>query len=385
MHVCIRYCDFSFIVCVVLLTFAILDNVISQQLSLVDVSFRNKTQNKQKIIKKPATDDVITINVNETEARQLMTNKYQKRSQAHFYSTYHSLETIHERMVALIKNSKSKEVSLQSLGKSYEGRDQLVVQFDSGIKPLVLMYCNIHGNEWSTAMFCSFFLEKLLEQSSYSWLTQLFDIAILPVANPDGYVFSQNENPFWRKTRKPSKDKDCVGVDPNRNFDFMHNKSNFLRKVCSEFYGGPHPWSEQIVKNIRDYGLKNENRLVAFVDVHARGKLVMFPYGAIEETGQTEHYKKQSTCAANFVGAIHETSRKKVWKYGPIWSTVYPASGSAVDWFYEHLNVIHSYAVEIGAFPLQNSAQNIRQSNQEALTGLVALLKCVAEQKLLEV
>lgn len=34
-------------------------------------------------------------------------------------------------------------------------------------------------------------------------------------------------------------------------------------------------------QNIRDYGLKNKDRLVAFFLVHARGQRVMFQYGSL--------------------------------------------------------------------------------------------------------
>ena len=43
---------------------------------------------------------------------------------------------------------------------------------------------------------------------------------LLPLANPDGYEFT-NEDRFWRKTRSYHGSIDgCRGVDPNRNFDF---------------------------------------------------------------------------------------------------------------------------------------------------------------------
>ena len=43
-----------------------------------------------------------------------------------------------------------------------------------------------------------------------------------PVINPDGYEFTfleDNGDRLWRKTRTPTKDKDCIGIDANRNWD----------------------------------------------------------------------------------------------------------------------------------------------------------------------
>lgn len=49
----------------------------SQELSLVNFSFRIDARNEQKT-KMPATDDVINVNYNLSEARHLLTNKYKK-------------------------------------------------------------------------------------------------------------------------------------------------------------------------------------------------------------------------------------------------------------------------------------------------------------------
>lgn len=55
-------------------------------------------------------------------------------------------------------------------------------------------------------------------------LVTQFDFYILPVFNVDGYVYSHTVNRLWRKTRSVNSDVFlgivCVGVDPNRNFDF---------------------------------------------------------------------------------------------------------------------------------------------------------------------
>jgi len=37
--------------------------------------------------------------------------------------------------------------------------------------------------------------------------------------NPDGYEFSMTTNRLWRKTRTKIAGSNCVGIDPNRNFN----------------------------------------------------------------------------------------------------------------------------------------------------------------------
>lgn len=48
------------------------------------------------------------------------------------------------------------------------------------------------------------------------------DWVIVPVVNIDGYVHSHNVDRFWRKTRSLNPENpDCIGTDPNRNFNFQ--------------------------------------------------------------------------------------------------------------------------------------------------------------------
>ena len=52
----------------------------------------------------------------------------------------------------------------------------------------------------SFSLFATF---RLVEQGA-SGLLKNFDFYIIPVANPDGYVYTWNGNRMWRKNRRPS-------------------------------------------------------------------------------------------------------------------------------------------------------------------------------------
>ena len=59
-------------------------------------------------------------------------------------------------------------------------------------------------------------------------LMQALNILVYPCVNPDGRHFSQTADPQWRKNRRPSPGG-CVGVDINRNFDFLWDHSVEVR------------------------------------------------------------------------------------------------------------------------------------------------------------
>ena len=55
-------------------------------------------------------------------------------------------------------------------------------------------------------------------------LMQALNIFVYPCVNPDGRHFSQTSEPQWRKNRRPSPGG-CIGVDINRNFDYLWDHS----------------------------------------------------------------------------------------------------------------------------------------------------------------
>jgi murein tripeptide amidase MpaA len=51
-------------------------------------------------------------------------------------------------------------------------------------------------------------------------LMHTMNVYVYPSGNPDGRQFSQSSDPQWRKNRRRNTGG-CIGVDINRNFDFL--------------------------------------------------------------------------------------------------------------------------------------------------------------------
>ena len=84
-------------------------------------------------------------------------------------------------------------VSLESIGKSYEGRDLLMIKISSGGSgiPAVLIDAGIHAREWIAPAMALYVINQLVENNTQnSDLTTGLDWYILPVLNPDGYEYS---------------------------------------------------------------------------------------------------------------------------------------------------------------------------------------------------
>lgn len=84
-------------------------------------------------------------------------------------------------------------------------------------------------------------IHELVEHSDeYFDLLNGLDWIIVPVLNPDGFIYTHEVDRFWRKTRSIHPTSNCLGADPNRNFDFQWyaegGSSDDVRKFfCMKF------------------------------------------------------------------------------------------------------------------------------------------------------
>ena len=95
----------------------------------------------------------------------------------------------------------------------------------------------------------------------------LFEIAVVPCTNPDGYEYSHTTDRMWRKNRRINRDG-SRGVDLNRNWDDYWGQKGTSMVARSDIYGGTHAASEPEVSAIADYILRLKNRLIG-IDVHS--------------------------------------------------------------------------------------------------------------------
>lgn len=115
------------------------------------------------------------------------------------------------------------------IGTSTEGRDINAIEISktgqiTGDRPIVFVDATIHAREWIAPMVALALIHQLVEKSESNLdVLNNVDWIIIPVINVDGYVYSHEHERFWRKTRSPNEGANCIGTDPNRNFDFEWN------------------------------------------------------------------------------------------------------------------------------------------------------------------
>lgn len=179
------------------------------------------------------------------------------------------------------------------------------------------------------------------------------DLVLLPLVNPDGRAYSQDNQQAWRKNRRPPPaGSSAYGVDLNRNFDYLFNlQPNAGNSVVSgsnvaadDFYRGTGAFSEPESGNVKSLAQTFKPRW--FADLHSGARCVVYPHSvgapdaaALPPQEVTDH----TAMGAVYAGAVESVSGNKP----PVQAgfDFVASSGTSHDW-------IHEDGAQAGVAPL---------------------------------
>ncbi|XP_015285163.1 PREDICTED: carboxypeptidase A2-like [Gekko japonicus] len=282
------------------------------------------------------------------ETREMERNQRSERSRSSFnFAAYHPLESIYKAMDDIVAQY-PQLVSKVQIGESYEKRPLNVLKFSTGgtNRPAIWIDAGIHAREWVTQATALWTANQIAcdygEDPVLTSVLNAMDIFLLPVANPDGYVFSHTNNRMWRKTRSKVAGSSCIGVDPNRNWDAGFGGPGASSNPCSDSYHGPSANSEVEVRSIVDF-IKNHGNVKAFISIHSYSQLMMYPYGyKCSNPKDSKELDEVVKAATSALTSLYGTK----YKVGPICSVIYQASGGSIDWSYDY-GIKYSFAFEL--------------------------------------
>ncbi|XP_062579516.1 carboxypeptidase B-like [Saccostrea cucullata] len=297
------------------------------------------------------------------------------------YGKYHTLDEVNNWIDNVTKFHPN-ITSVFEVTKSYEGRTIRGIKISTGdgkSKPGFFIEGGIHSREWISPATVLFMAGQMLDRYTadlrIKQMVDSFNWFILPVFNVDGYEYTWSKNRNWRKTR--SKHGLCVGVDPNRNWDYDWCKEGASKDPCSDMYCGPKAFSEVEVKGVADFIMKNSKGMKGFIDFHSFAQLWMSPWGYT--TKLPPDFKDQDKGSQLAVEALEKVYGTK-YKHGSIANTIYVASGSSADWTYGAAKIKYSYGVELrdtGKYGFLLPPEEIIPSGKETLEALIALANYV--------
>ncbi|PVH98732.1 Zn-dependent exopeptidase [Periconia macrospinosa] len=234
-------------------------------------------------------------------------------------------------------------------------------------------------------------------------------IVFFPLVNPDGVAYDQQTGSLWRKNRntKSGSVGAAVGVDINRNFDFVWDFQKYFHPSAnpastspsSQTFRGTGPESEAEAKNLVHI-YKEFPKVRYYMDIHSATGDILYPWGHDEgQSNDTNQnflnpafdgkrgvvgdtvYKEYipsiddvnlRTVAAKAVAAMSAVGGRP-YLSGP-GVGLYPTSGGVADysfsryWGIKGVNKVYSFTLEFGYptnfYPtLQEFNENILDTN----------------------
>jgi len=341
-------------------------------------------ENVELIVQKLKKEDIPYTIIIEDLEKELQEEQEELKANSFTYSngfnyyTYNRLDAIHAE-VKRLASVHSDKASLFSAGTSFENRDLLAVKVSSGgAKPVIWIDGCIHAREWIACASVMNLLKQLLEPepmfaSRVESVLAKYDLYILPVFNPDGYEYTHTTNRMWRKTR--SDGTPCKGADPNRNWDSHWGGAGTSGDPCSDIYRGKGPFSEIEVKQVANKltEIAHSVGLKSYWNIHAYSQLVLYPWSYT--TRRAKDYQEINRVAQVFSDGIRKINGK-YFKPGQPSRILYSVAGGSMDWTYEKLGVIYSYAPEMRPtryepYGFRLPTRFIRPSETEFVNGIL--------------
>jgi len=177
-------------------------------------------------------------------------------------------------------------------------------------RPGVYFLGGVHAREWGSSDILINFVEKLeqaylnntgltfgsknFSSADIKTIVNTLDIIVFPQANPDGRHHSMTSDVWWRKNRRilppnsASGNPACVGVDINRNYDFLWDFPRYFDPSAPivdsidpcdyQLYNGPTAFSEPETKNAK-WIFDNFLNISFFIDVHSYSEDILYSWG----------------------------------------------------------------------------------------------------------
>jgi len=151
-------------------------------------------------------------------------------------------------------------------------------------------------------------------------------IVFFPLVNPDGVAYDQSSGSLWRKNRntRSGTSGSSIGVDLNRNFDFLWNFKKYFAagespastSPSSETFYGTAAASESETKNVVSV-YDSFPKIRWFMDIHSAAGDILYSWGDDED--------QTTTPTMNFLNTAYDGKR------GPVGDTAYKEYAPAAD------------------------------------------------------
>lgn len=259
-----------------------------------------------------------------------------------FFSDYAPIDEIEAHLESLVA-LRPDLVTPTSPGSSFDGRPLQALQISAAADgaPVVLINGGQHAREWISVAATTCLADRLVRDADDPRVAAALDqvrFVVIPVVNPDGYAhtWAPDGERFWRKNRRPPE-----GVDLNRNFAVAFGGPGASGNPSAGNYHGEAAFSEPESAAMRDL-VDGLDPLLALVDVHAYGQLVLYPWGfELDPAPDDEILAPAAQTLSDGLEAPWGTDYVAIPGAG-----LYPAAGNIMDWAYGERGA-YAYGIEL--------------------------------------
>lgn len=298
-----------------------------------------------------------------------------------FFADFRTLDEINAQLDSFAA-AHPDMVTTFTVGTSLEGRAIRGVRITKAPagSPGVLFNSLQHAREWAGPMTTMYIADRLINgYGSDARVTSLLNTAwidVIPVVNPDGYVYTWSTNRLWRKNRRDNGGG-TWGVDLNRNWAFQWGGGGASTDPSNETYRGAAPFSEPESAAMGAY-FAAQPLLAGHIDFHSYSQLILSPWG---------YTVVQPPNAGGFLALGNEMKSAILrttgasYVAGPIGSTLYIASGSAVDHAFG-LHGVPSWTIEVrdqGSYGFVMPVSEIMANVTENYAAALELADCTVD------
>ncbi|KAI9594032.1 hypothetical protein BDF19DRAFT_341239, partial [Syncephalis fuscata] len=174
-----------------------------------------------------------------------------------WFNNYHELTELTNWYYDLAKQHSDIVTTPVVIGNTIENRPLLKFTItgpgDASGRKRIWLEAMQHAREWISAATLQYFVDTLV--NSYAKgdtrvrnLLSQVEFVIVPVCNPDGYVFTWSSNRLWRKNREGIQNGRTYGVDINRNWPDHWGARGSSTNPSAEDYRGPSAGSTREVQ-----------------------------------------------------------------------------------------------------------------------------------------
>ncbi|KAF5025088.1 hypothetical protein F66182_2857 [Fusarium sp. NRRL 66182] len=301
-----------------------------------------------------------------------------------YFESYHGFEE-HLQFSSDLRASFPNNSDIFTIGKSVGNREIRGIHLwgsgERGKNPAIIWHGNVHAREWLTGMTVEYMAYKIIEGYKDNDVLirdtlDRYDFYIMPIVNPDGFVYTTTTDRLWRKNRQKRSRQPCVGTDINRNWPYKWSvPGGSSTDPCDETYrglaAGDTPENRALVNHTMTISQKTGIR--SYIDWHSYSQLILLPYG-YDCSVKASNIDTQMKLAGGVADAINKVHGLE-FEYGPTCETIYQTSGQSSDYVFDIAKAELAWGIELRPARLTGGgfvvpASQIIESGEEIWAGM---------------